>query len=224
MRNFKGRTYRVPSPDPVYRSRLVALLINMVMKNGKKTLAQKLVYKAFRKVLRAVDEDEKKCKDNAIYEKRHSLKKFLVKGQKNPALLLERCVKRLQPLVILRVHRWRGGRGRKGHLYRMSVYKKACFSLKWIILGAKCRTKSGRNFPRDLSEEIISLIKGKGNALKLRDGLDATVKEFFHHWYRRLHKDAPDSKTNQLEWYLRTSKYRAKKKMYLKSKRKRFLK
>merc|ERR1712048_1507444 len=98
--------------------------------------AQKIVYKALRKVVYLLKEDEDALK---------TLKKLGLKFEKNPAFLLEKCVKKLTPLVVTRIHRWRGGRGRKGYLYRMSVYKKACFSINWIILGARARTKSRRN-------------------------------------------------------------------------------
>ena len=37
---------RVVSPDPKYNSLLVSRFINMIMKDGKKTLAQKIVYSA----------------------------------------------------------------------------------------------------------------------------------------------------------------------------------
>merc|ERR1712151_1193305 len=122
-----------------------------VMKDGKKTVAQKLVYQTFKKVKFLLATEE--------YEK--TAKKMGIELDKNPALLLERCVKKLTPLVVTRIHRYRGGRGRRGYLYRMSVYKKACFSINWIILGAKARTKKSRNLAIDLAKEILDLLKGK---------------------------------------------------------------
>lgn len=41
---------RKPDPDPRYNSTLVSSLINMVMRDGKKTVAQKIVYDAFARV------------------------------------------------------------------------------------------------------------------------------------------------------------------------------
>ena len=38
---------RVPTPDPRYNSTLVSNLTNMVMRCGKKSIAQKIVYGAF---------------------------------------------------------------------------------------------------------------------------------------------------------------------------------
>jgi len=210
MRNFKNRTYRVPVPDPVYRSRLVSLLINKVMKDGKKTVAQKIVYKALKKVIYLLTEDEDTVK---------TMKKLGLKFEKNPALLLERCVKKLTPLVVTRIHRWRGGRGRKGHLYRMSVYKKACFSIRWIILGAKvrCKKRKVRKLSGYLAEEIVELLTGKGNSIKLKEECDEIASEFIHFYFpKRVLKQAPDSHTRHLEYYFRISKYNAKKKSFLK--------
>merc|ERR1712061_156965 len=153
------------------------------MKDGKKTVAQKIGYKALRKVACLAADD------------RH-LKKKGIQLEKNPAFLLEKCVKKLTPLVVTRIHRWRGGRGRKGYLYRMSVYKKACFSINWIVLGAKSRTKSRRNLAGDLAEEILDLLEGKeSNSVKLRDGLNEIASEFIHFYYPKVaFQQAPDSK------------------------------
>lgn len=41
---------RKPDPDPRYNSTLVSSLINMVMRDGKKTVAQRIVYDAFARV------------------------------------------------------------------------------------------------------------------------------------------------------------------------------
>ena len=44
-------------PDPVYGDRVVTKLINNVMLDGKKGVAQKIVYKAFENVAKATGED-----------------------------------------------------------------------------------------------------------------------------------------------------------------------
>jgi small subunit ribosomal protein S7 len=55
-------------PDPVYNSRLVSLLVALVLKSGKKTLAERIVYK--------------------------SLDIVLEKTNENPIILLEKAVKK----------------------------------------------------------------------------------------------------------------------------------
>ena len=37
---------KLAEPDPIYNSRLVTLLISRILKSGKKSLAQKIVYNA----------------------------------------------------------------------------------------------------------------------------------------------------------------------------------
>merc|ERR1712151_1081162 len=120
------------------------------MKDGKKTVAQRIVYKALRKLTRSV----KKAQALLESKERHlQVRGAWSKGlPTHPALLLERVTKRLQPCWIARTHRFRGGRGRKGYLYRMSVYKKSCFSLTWIVSAARTRTRSRRNLSEDLSK------------------------------------------------------------------------
>ena len=50
MSRRRRATKRVPAPDPKYNSALVGGLINIVMRNGKKSLAQKIVYSALERL------------------------------------------------------------------------------------------------------------------------------------------------------------------------------
>jgi len=45
-------------PDPRYNSTLVTVLINMIMERGKKTLAQRIVYRAFQRVAEKLDKGD----------------------------------------------------------------------------------------------------------------------------------------------------------------------
>ena len=59
---------KVVQPDPIYNSRLVTLLISRILKSGKKSLAQKIVYNA--------------------------LELISTKTEENPILVLEKAVKK----------------------------------------------------------------------------------------------------------------------------------
>jgi small subunit ribosomal protein S7 len=41
---------RLITPDPVYQSRLVSMLCNRLLKSGKKSVAQKILYQVMEKV------------------------------------------------------------------------------------------------------------------------------------------------------------------------------
>ena len=62
-------------PDPIYGSKVVAKLINKVMWDGKKTVAEKIVYGAFDIVAEKVkqyevqlSEDQVRRRERALYE------------------------------------------------------------------------------------------------------------------------------------------------------------
>ena len=48
---------KVVQPDPIYNSRLVTLLISRILKSGKKSLAQKIVYNALELISTKTEEN-----------------------------------------------------------------------------------------------------------------------------------------------------------------------
>ena len=57
---------REPQPDPIYNSGLVSFFINVVMKEGKKSTAEQLVYRAFDKIRDRTQEDPLKVFKKAL--------------------------------------------------------------------------------------------------------------------------------------------------------------
>ena len=76
-RNRAQRT--LAQPDSIYNSRLVTLLISRILLSGKKSLAQKIVYK--------------------------SLELISLKTEENPILVLEKAVKNVTPQVEVKARR-----------------------------------------------------------------------------------------------------------------------
>ena len=70
---------KLAEPDPIYNSRLVTLLISRILKSGKKSLAQKIVYNA--------------------------LDLISTKSEENPVLVLEKAVKNVTPQVEVKSSR-----------------------------------------------------------------------------------------------------------------------
>jgi small subunit ribosomal protein S7 len=48
---------KIAEPDPIYNSRLVTLLVSRILQSGKKSLAQKIVYKALEIISTKPDEN-----------------------------------------------------------------------------------------------------------------------------------------------------------------------
>lgn len=57
---------RTPLPDPIYNSNLVSSFVNVIMKQGKKSTAEQIVYRAFDKIRERTSEDPLKVFKKAV--------------------------------------------------------------------------------------------------------------------------------------------------------------
>ena len=112
-RNKAQRTLVIT--DPSYKSRLVTLLVNKVLREGKKGLSQNIVYK--------------------------SLKIISSKTKGNPLMILEKAVRNVTPQIEVKSRRVRGSIYRIPTPLR--AYRGISISLKWLIETARIR--SGKN-------------------------------------------------------------------------------
>ena len=123
-------------PDIKYSSPLVARLINQIMKKGKKTIAQKIVY-------RAMDKLEKQAK--------------------KPALdALTEALDNAGPQVELRSRRVGGANYQVPHEVRGD--RKMTLALRWILAAA--RSQKGKPMEEKLATELINAINNTGTAIK----------------------------------------------------------
>ena len=126
-------------PDPIYSSRLVTLLVSRILKSGKKSLAQKIVYKA--------------------------LEIISTKTEENPVLVLEKAVKNVTPQVEVKARRVGGSTYQVP--IEIRAYRGTNISLKWITEFA--RTRSGKSMAIKLSNEILDAAKETGNSVRKKE-------------------------------------------------------
>jgi small subunit ribosomal protein S7 len=124
------------APDGIYNDTVVALFINKVMKGGKKTIAQKIVYGAF----------------NIIKEK----------TKKDPLEIFKLAIENASPLLEVKPKRIGGAT----YQVPMEVRgeRKLALATRWILDAA--RGKKGKPMAEKLSEELILASKNEGNAMK----------------------------------------------------------
>src|ERR1700710_811563 len=103
-------------PDPRHNSKLVSKFINCIMWDGKKTVAQKIVYDAFEKV-------SKKVTDVPVLE------------------IFETAINNIMPYVEVRSRRVGGA----NYQVPMQVNKRRQRSLAFRWLIAACRDEAGRS-------------------------------------------------------------------------------
>ncbi len=127
---------RVLEPDPKYGSPVVAKLINYVMRKGKKTVAQGVVYDAL-----------------AILAE---------KSQKDPLDVFEEALNNVSPVVEVRSKRVGGANYQVPVEVRGE--RRLSLAFRWLINAA--REKKGKPMSEKLAEEILLATKNEGSAIK----------------------------------------------------------
>ena len=141
------------APDRLYQDVQVAQLINKVMKMGKKSTAQTIVYTAF---------DEIKQKT-----------------QKEPLEIFKKAVENASPLLEVKPKRIGGATYQVPMEVRQE--RKIFLALKWIIDGA--RAGKGKPMHEKLAQEILNVSNNEGVAMKRKNDMHRMAeanKDFAH--------------------------------------------
>ena len=126
--------------DPKFNSPLVTRLVNTVMERGKKSVAQRLVYGAF----------------DRIIEKNPA---------SNPLDILQRAVDNAKPRLEVKARRV-GGATYQVPL-EVAPDRQASLAVRWIVDFADNR--KGVPLQDALAAEIMDAYQGQGNAIRKRD-------------------------------------------------------
>jgi small subunit ribosomal protein S7 len=132
---------KVIMPDSVYNDIMVSKFINQVMSDGKKTIAQKIVYGAF----------------------------DLIKAQtkKDPLEVFRLAIQNVSPVLEVKPKRVGGAT----YQVPMEVKgnRKLSLAMKWMITSAK--DKKGKAMKFKLAEELIEASENKGNSVRKRENV-----------------------------------------------------
>lgn len=126
-------------PDPKYKNDLVAKFTNNIMRDGKRNLAQSILYEAF----------------DIIYKK----------TKEDPLALFQKAVENVKPLVEVRSRRVGGSTYQVPTEVRFS--RRTTLSLRWILTYAKQRGEKG--MAAKLAGELIDAFNSKGGSFKKRE-------------------------------------------------------
>lgn len=152
------RRYRPPKreidPDLRYNSVLVARFINKIMRDGKKSLATRIMYQAM-----------------DILEER----------TRRPALeVLEEAVRNVSPILEVKPRRVGGAT----YQVPMEVppHRQTSLAIRWVLGAA--RNRSGRSMAEKLAAELIDAVNRTGAAIKKREDTHrmAEANQAFAHY------------------------------------------
>ena len=130
---------RFPQRDSKYDNLLVSLLINRILKSGKKRLAKRIVYKAFELIEFRTNE--------------------------NPILILEKAIRNISPRVQLKAKRVGGSTYQVPTL--LNKYRATNIAVSWLI--EYSRKRSGKGMSLKLANELLEAAKGLGNSIKKKE-------------------------------------------------------
>jgi small subunit ribosomal protein S7 len=123
----------------VYGSRLVARLINVIMRRGKKSTAERIVYGA--------------------------LELIASRTNKDPLEVYEQALKQVLPQLEVKPRRVGGATYQVP--IEVQAARKLALGLRWMVSSARAR--SGRTMQEKLAAEMIDASSGQGAAVKKRE-------------------------------------------------------
>jgi len=126
-------------PDPIYNSKLVTRLINKLMYDGKRGVAQNLLYNAF----------------NIIQER----------TGRNPMEVFEEALKNIMPVLEVKARRVGGANYQVP--VEVKPERRTTLGLRWLVNYA--RTRGEKTMEQRLAAEIIDAANNTGAAVKKRE-------------------------------------------------------
>ena len=140
--------------DPIYNSKVVTKLINNVMLDGKKTVAQKIVYDAF----------------DIIKEK----------TGRDPLEVFEEALNNVMPALEVKARRV-GGATYQVPL-EIRPERRQTLGLRWLVLYARKRNE--KTMSEKLANEIMDATQGNGGAFKKKEDMHkmAEANKAFAHY------------------------------------------
>lgn len=152
----KKATKRENKPDLKYQSLLLSKFINNVMKGGKKSIAQRIVYQA--------------------------LEILSQKGEVKALEIFNKAMENVSPLIEIKSKRVGGANYQVP--YEVRGNRKEALAMRWILEATHKR--KGHTMAEKLAQELAEAAKGEGEAIKKKENVRrmAEANKAFAHFAR----------------------------------------
>lgn len=191
MPRRKAASKREMLPDPVYGSEKLSRFINVVMRRGKRSVAERIVYTALEEASGRLhkkagrpagkpghghEKDESSGEGNGTSTRSGS-------GQLSPRDVLgvlDKALDNIRPSVEVKPRRVGGATYQVP--VEVSVERGIALAMRWIVKSAKARSE--RSMIHRLSAEMIEAVEGRGASVKMRDDMHrmARANQAFAHY------------------------------------------
>jgi small subunit ribosomal protein S7 len=141
-------------PDPIHQSQLVTQLINKVMQDGKKTLAERIVY--------------------------DSLSQLQQRSGMEPEAGLKKAVDNVRPMLEVKSRRVGGATYQVP--IEVPARRATSLALRWLV--GVARDRKGKGMAEKLAGELLDALQGTGAAVKKREDIHrmAEANRAFAHY------------------------------------------
>lgn len=126
-------------PDPLYNSQLLTKFVNVLMKNGKKSTAERIIYDALETIRERTDDD--------------------------PMKVFKKAIENVKPAVEVKSRRVGGSTYQVPIEVRPN--RRLALSLRWILQGAQNRNE--KTMKLRLAGELIDAAANRGVAMKKKE-------------------------------------------------------
>lgn len=165
MSRRKAAPKRKVMPDPIFGSDVVAKFVNCVMKSGKKSVAEKIVYGALQQLAESErgggDEGGEGSGSSGKQRSLHTSEKL----RKAALEIFEKALDNVSPRVEVKSRRVGGS------TYQVPIEvrpdRRAALAMRWLVEFAKKRGE--KTMPMRLANEIKDAAGNKGAAVKKRE-------------------------------------------------------
>jgi small subunit ribosomal protein S7 len=141
-------------PDPVYNSPLVAKFINAMMWGGKKSTAERILYRALEQIKERTQED--------------------------PLKVFKKALENVSPRVEVKSKRVGGATYQVP--VEVNAARRSALAMRWLVGYARARGE--KTMTDRLAAEILDAASSKGNAIKKKDDVHrmADANKAFAHY------------------------------------------
>lgn len=141
-------------PDPKYKNILVAKFINCIMRRGKKSVAERILYRALEIIKERTNED--------------------------PLKLFEKSINNVKPILEVRSRRVGGATYQVPTEVRPE--RRTALAIRWLITYAKERAE--KSMEEKLAAELIDAANNRGGAIKKKEDVHkmAEANKAFAHY------------------------------------------
>ena len=145
---------RIITPDPKYSSQTVAKFVSVVMRRGKKAVAERIVYGA--------------------------LDVMTQRGRENPLEVFNQALDNVRPVVEVKSRRVGGATYQVPVEVRSA--RQTALAMRWVVDAA--RTRGGKSMGVRLADELMDAAEKRGNAVKKREDVHrmAEANKAFSHY------------------------------------------